>query len=275
MKLIIFAFILSLTFHILLFLPFSEKKVKINNIQKIDKPINRSNIKYVRLEKKLATKKRTEKIIEKKSKAKIIQKSKDVYKKVNKKDIKPQKKKIKKSKQIKTKKSKTKEITSKPVKKLELSQNFTKKVIIKPQRKRETIKKRSLENFFLKEPVPLDKELLDDITNSYIKLYGNEFKTFTKVQKVFLQKNLKNIGKITKKYLRYPHIAKRTKQQGMNIVEFILHPNGDISKLRLSKLSGYSSLDKNTINTVEIAFKDYPRPKTNTKVKIYVYYKLY
>ena len=95
------------------------------------------------------------------------------------------------------------------------------------------------------------------------------------MRKVFLQRNLKNIGQVTEKYLKYPYIAKRTSQEGMNIVEFILHPNGDISKLKLSSSSGFTSLDKNTIYTIKIAYKDYPRPKTDTKVKIYVYYKLY
>jgi protein TonB len=117
--------------------------------------------------------------------------------------------------------------------------------------------------------------MLDDITKSYLRLYGEEYNSFTKVQKVYLQKNLKNIGRITQKYLKYPRIAIRTGQQGMNIVEFFLHPNGDISDLKLSNSSGYTSLDKNTIETIEIAYKDYPRPKTKTKVKIYVYYKLY
>lgn len=61
----------------------------------------------------------------------------------------------------------------------------------------------------------------------------------------------------------------------MNIVEFFLHPNGDISDLKLINSSGYSSLDKNSIETIEIAYKDYPRPNEKTKIKIYVYYKLY
>ena len=61
----------------------------------------------------------------------------------------------------------------------------------------------------------------------------------------------------------------------MNIVEFYLHPNGDISDLKLTESSGYSSLDKNSIETIEFAYKDYPKPKEKTKVKIYVYYKLY
>lgn len=264
MKLIIFAFILSLTIHILLFAPLTKK-----NELKEDKPssskiINKSKINYVRLEPKLAPKKTIEKKIIKKE---IVIAKKNIYKKVKIENIRKKKKKrvIKKPKTT----------TPKPSKRVEVRPTFTKNVPIKPTKKRQTIKKKSLENFFLAQPEPLDKELLDEITRSYINLYGKEYNSFTKVQKVYLQKNLKNIGKITQKYLRYPSLAIKTQQQGMNIVEFNLHPNGDISKLKLSYSSKFASLDKNTIHTIEIAYKDYPRPKTITKVKIYVYYKLY
>ncbi len=70
--------------------------------------------------------------------------------------------------------------------------------------------------------------MLDEITKSYINLYGEEFNSFTKVQKVFLQKNLKDIGKITERYLRYPSIAVRTRQQGMNVIQFYLYQMGGI-----------------------------------------------
>ena len=193
------------------------------------------------------------------------------YRKVQIKKIIPQKKKVVK---------KAKKIILRPIKKVEVRPSPTKQVPkknvkIKPQEKRKTISKKSLENFLLVDPLPLDRDMLDDITKSYLNLYGEEYNSFTKVQKVYLQKNLKNIGRITQKYLRYPSIAVRTGQQGMNIVEFYLHPNGDISDLKLANSSGYTSLDKNSIETIEIAYKDYPRPKVKTKVKIYVYYKLY
>ncbi len=174
---------------------------------------------------------------------------------------------------------KPKKIIQKPIKRAVVKPTFTKplpkKKIIKPQEKRKTVPNKSLENFLLADPVPLDRNMLDEITKSYINLYGEEFNSFTKVQKVFLQKNLKDIGKITERYLRYPSIAVRTRQQGMNVIQFYLYPNGDISDLKLTDSSGFTSLDKNTVETIEIAYKDYPRPKTKTKIKIYVFYKLY
>ena len=271
MKLIIFAFILSLSFHILLFSPLSKKKEEIKQKPSTSKEIKKSSVQYVRLAPKAIQQKIVKKVEVVKPKAKpkkTISKPKTkVFKKIIVKEIKPQKKK----KLVK----KPKRIIPKPIKKVEVRPSPTKNIAIKPQEKRKTIPKKSLENFLLAEPVPLDRNMLDDITKSYLRLYGEEYNSFTKVQKVYLQKNLKNIGRITQKYLRYPSIAARTGQAGMNIIEFKLHPNGDISDLKLSSSSGYSSLDKNTVETVEIAYKDYPRPKTITKVKIYVYYKLY
>jgi len=270
MKLIIFAFILSLSIHILLFSPLSQKKEELKQNPSTSKDIKKSSIQYVRLQAKANPSPKIVKkveLIKTKEKQAIPKKKLKTYKKVEKKNIKPQKrKKIVKKPKI---------ILPKPIKKVEARPSFTKQVPIKPQKKRQTIPKKSLENFLLADPIPLDRKLLDDITKSYLKLYGEEYNSFTKVQKVYLQRNLKNIGRITEKYLEYPDIAVRTRQYGMNIVQFNLHPNGNISDLRISHSSGHSSLDKNTIETIEFAYKDYPRPKTVTKIKIYVSYNLY
>ncbi len=268
MKLIILASILSITLHILFFLSYNkiEEKVKDSpsSSKKIDKT-SKSKVKYVKLLPKIKNIQKNEKV--KKEEIKPTPKEIKTFKKVEKEKIIPQKKKLEK---------KTKKTTPKPIQKLEVPLIPTKPVEIKPQRKRQTIPKKSLENFLLSEPEPLDINLLDNITQSYLKLYDKEdYNSFTKVQKVFLQNNLKDIGKITQKYLTYPNIAIQTRQHGMNIAEFYLYPNGDISSLKLIKSSGYNSLDKNSIETIEIAYKDYPRPKTKTKIRIYVFYNLY
>ncbi len=267
MKLITLAFILSLSLHLLFISKLNEEKESLKKPSS-SKDINKSSVNFVRILPKVQVK-QIKKVEPKKKVIKKIEQKKTItkeYKKVEIKKIIPQKKKILK---------KAKKIIPKPIKKVEVKPNPTKQVPIKPQKKRKTIQKKSLENFLLADPIPLDRDMLDDITKSYINLYGEEYNSFTKVQKVYLQKNLKNIGRITQKYLRYPSIAVRTGQQGMNVVEFFLHPNGDISDLKLVNSSSYSSLDKNSIETIEIAYKDYPRPKVKTKIKIYVYYKLY
>jgi len=110
------------------------------------------------------------------------------------------------------------------------------------------------------------------------KLYGPEFNTYSPTQKKFIRNNLSTIHRITQNTLTrngYPSVAIRTKQQGTNVVSFYLHPNGDISGLKLKTPIGYSSLDRNTIDVIRIAYKNYPLPNKKTRIVFYVTYRLY
>jgi len=109
-------------------------------------------------------------------------------------------------------------------------------------------------------------------------LYGREFDVYSPTQKKFIKNNLGIIHRITQQTLwrnGYPETAKRTRQQGTNVVSFYLHPNGDISGLKLKKHIGYASLDKNTLEVIRIAYKDYPLPNQKTKIIFYVQYSIY
>ena len=109
------------------------------------------------------------------------------------------------------------------------------------------------------------------------KLYGKVFHTFTPSQKNYIRNNLNRIHQITQRTLvrnGYPDVAIRTRQQGTNIVSFYLHPNGDITGLRLKKHIGYEALDKNTLQIIRLAYKDYPLPKQKTKIVFYVQYSI-
>ena len=110
------------------------------------------------------------------------------------------------------------------------------------------------------------------------KLYGSEFDSFTPVQKKFIRDKLGEIHRITQNTLTrngYPSVAARTRQQGVNVVTFYLHPNGDISGLRLKRRMGYAALDQNTLEVIRTAYMHYPRPKTKTKITFYVNYELF
>jgi len=110
------------------------------------------------------------------------------------------------------------------------------------------------------------------------KLYGPEFNTYSPTQKKFIRNNLSTIHRITQNTLTrngYPSIAIRTNQQGTNVVSFYLHPNGDISGLRLKTPIGYAALDQNTLDVIRIAYKDYPLPNKKTRIVFYVTYRLY
>lgn len=105
-------------------------------------------------------------------------------------------------------------------------------------------------------------------------LYGEEFGDYGLAEQEFLVNNLRNIGRITQRYLQYPPSAIRLGQQGVSAVEFYLHPNGDISGLKIILSSDYMLLDRNSERTIEIAYKDYPHPSTKTKIRIFVSYGL-
>lgn len=106
-------------------------------------------------------------------------------------------------------------------------------------------------------------------------LYGSEFGTLSQDAQQFIKDNLDAIGKITQKYLRYPLAAGKFGQQGMNIVEFYLHPNGDITELKLFQGTNFKLLDHNSLQTVRVAYKDYPRPSEKTKIRIRMIYEIY
>ena len=59
-----------------------------------------------------------------------------------------------------------------------------------------------------------------------------------------------------------------------NVIEFYLHPNGDMSDFRFLKKSGYYVLDDTTQETIEYAYSKYPRPKEKTLIRYNVFYNL-
>uniref|UniRef100_UPI0025EDC3E9 energy transducer TonB n=1 Tax=Nitratifractor sp. TaxID=2268144 RepID=UPI0025EDC3E9 len=110
------------------------------------------------------------------------------------------------------------------------------------------------------------------------RLYGSSYSRMSSAQRKFIDENLRRILRISQQtlnYLGYPREAARFGEQGTNIVQFYLHPNGDISGLRLRRRTGSSSLDRQTIEVIKTAYMHYPRPRTTTKIIIYVRYRLY
>lgn len=132
----------------------------------------------------------------------------------------------------------------------------------------------SIYNFGKSASSQVNKERVnkEQVNKEIEELYGEGLYSLSLEERKFLEDNLKDIGRITQSYLKYPQIAGRTGQQGKNIVEFYLYPNGNISDLKLLTSSGYALLDNNSKHTIEIAYKDYPYPSVKTKIRIRVYY---
>ena len=181
-----------------------------------------------------------------------------------------------------------KEIVKKEViqKEIQKKVDYTKKVDIEKSKdlqkkilneqivnKEESLQDKTLENF-LSQKEPVNKEILNELQ----KLYGEEYDKFTKVQKAYLEKNLSNFQTITQRVLTrlgYPPLAAKLKIGGVNVIEFMFHPDGSITNLRVISSSGYAILDDYSLELIEIAYKDYPKPQTSTKLRFNVQYRLY
>ena len=124
---------------------------------------------------------------------------------------------------------------------------------------------------------------IDQINNTmsdreFHALYKDEFDHFTPDQKKFIRSNLNRIQAITQHYLTmrgYPPFAAQQRMQGVNVVEFYLWPDGDITDLKVISSSGFGVLDDNSLDTIRTAYKDYPRPKEKTKIRFYIHYRIY
>lgn len=253
MKNIIFAFIISVILHLLLLISYNKS---LNETKQENKQ------------------EQNEKIVEKKSDVKFVKIQQEIISQEKKIEPKPELKVSEKiiEKQIKVPKNESEN---------KIAQNTKKSADIKQAKEmqknilKETnaLQEKTLENF-LSQKEPINKNILNELE----KLYGEEYKNFTKVQKAYLEKNLNNFQVITQRVLDrmgYPELAAKQKIGGINTVEFIFYPNGDISDLRIINSSGYSVLDKHSIELIEIAYKDYPKPTEPIKIRFRVFYRAY
>ncbi len=250
---IFIAFLLSLILHYLFFIGFDKtlknSKLQFSTTNKITdtKKYGFTNVKFVKIKEIKPAPKNPKQLKEK------VKTTKKVIKKITK----PKKTPVSKQK-IETIQ------LPKNTQQLDLKQFFT-------IQKKEIEEQKSIKEEEIAAEIQKVQQL-DEITQSYIKLYGEQYFAFSPTQKQYIKNNISIIGRITQKYLRYPNISARTRQSGINIVEFILMPNGDIKDLKLIDSSQYTALDQNSVNTIRIAYKDYPKPSEPTKIRIYVNY---
>ena len=256
MKKILLAILISLLLH-LTFL-FNYKSSDKNHSEE-EKKVEKTDMKFVKLteikEQKVLIEKPKDTPLPEKKVEKIIEKPKEVKtpKTIDKPKNNPEKivkKEIKEAKEFQNKVLKEQVVENKP-----------------------TIQDKTLENF-LNQKEPVNKEILTQLE----KLYGKEYQNFTTVQKAYLEKNLNNFQVITQRVLNrmgYPKLAEKLRIGGVNIVEFMFHPDGSISGLKITSSSGYTILDDYSLELIEIAYKDYPKPTEKTKIKFQIFYRLY
>ena len=254
MKIIILAFIISISLHFFLFKKYNNDEFKKNNQIK-QEVIKKSDVKFIKLKKEEpiinnVMEEKVKPIIEKKVELPEIQKEVVVKKEIQ--------KKVENNKKIDFDKSK------------ELQKKVLNEQIVN---KKESLQDKTLEDF-LSQKQPINKEILNELQ----KLYGEEYDKFTKVQKAYLEKNLTNFQTITQRVLNrlgYPPLAAKLRIGGVNVIEFMFHPDGSITGLKVIDSSGYAVLDDYSVELIEIAYKDYPKPQTSTKLRFIVQYRLY
>ena len=108
-------------------------------------------------------------------------------------------------------------------------------------------------------------------------LYGVMLYELTPQEREFLEQNLNPIQTITQRYLwqrGYPALAVSKGMQGEVILGFTLMQNGDITPIEIIKSSGWSLLDDHAVDTIRVAYKDYPRPSEPVRVRMRVIYRL-
>lgn len=114
-----------------------------------------------------------------------------------------------------------------------------------------------------------------DVKKEIFELYGDELGDYGLAEIDFLLDNLRDIGRITQYHINrrgFPQAAKLLNQQGKNIIEFYLYPNGDISHLSVVSSANSVILDNDMMTNIKVAFREYPRPTTKVKIRFYMEY---
>jgi len=115
------------------------------------------------------------------------------------------------------------------------------------------------------------------INQNIQKLYGDEFTKLSPAQQKYIVDNTEIMRRITQKVLN--RVARVNIKENLNInrtnvIEFYLHPNGDMSDFRFLKQSGYFILDHTTKETIDYAYSRYPRPSEKVLIRYNVMYNL-
>jgi len=92
--------------------------------------------------------------------------------------------------------------------------------------------------------------------------------------KEYIEVNMAKIREAILKYKRYPLSAIKTGGEGVCSVSFRLNPTGNIEDIKIAKSSGLSVLDKSSIQTIEDAACEMPKPHNSITLTIPIEYKL-
>jgi outer membrane biosynthesis protein TonB len=190
-------------------------------------------------------------------------------------------------------KQKTPKLNPKPIKKTKPKKKVIEKQKLTPiiKEKKEVIKqkpkKKELQNSmdwlyedkakFEKPKAKIQRSHGSSMGRNIKELYGSTFGELSAAQQEYILDNQEIMRRITQQVL--------TRQAGVsnlrglnvnktNVIEFYLHPNGDMSDFKFLHKSGFFILDEITKVTIEYAYSKYPRPKEKTLIRYNVFYNL-
>lgn len=109
------------------------------------------------------------------------------------------------------------------------------------------------------------------------KLYGSDWNKLTSGQQQYMIDNQEIMRRITQSVLTRVasvNLSKNINVNRVNVIEFYLHPNGDMTDFKFLSKSGFFVLDETTKETIEYAYSRYPRPKEKILIRYNVYYNL-
>ncbi|MBL0707593.1 MAG: hypothetical protein JJW00_00920 [Sulfurimonas sp.] len=115
------------------------------------------------------------------------------------------------------------------------------------------------------------------VSQNVKELYGEEFGKLTQGQQKYIIDNQEIMRRITQQVLTRVagvNLSRDINVNRSNVIEFYLHPNGDMSDFKFLEKSGFYVLDDTTRETISYAYSRYPRPKEKTLIRYVVYYNL-
>lgn len=114
-------------------------------------------------------------------------------------------------------------------------------------------------------------------TKEMKELYGNEWGKLTQGQQKYMLDNQEIMRRITQQVLTRVarvNLSRDLNVNRSNVIEFKLHPNGDMTDFRFLEKSGYYVLDDTTKETISYAYSRYPPPKEIILIRYNVFYNL-
>ncbi len=168
---------------------------------------------------------------------------------------------------------KIKPISQKPYISLLNENNITKKL----EKNKSKLYSMLLEDHSKTEKKQIKKTIYNSskISSNVKELYGSKFGELSAGQQKYILDNQEIMRRITQQVLTRVasvNLPRDLNVNRSNVIEFYLHPNGDMSDFKFLKKSSYYILDDTTKETIGYAYSQYPRPNEKILLRYEIFY---